>query len=85
MSSILPFERELGGPGEGGAARESVVDALRSRFGMPLPGAQRPDHAQAIAIVRNTLGGPAVDVAWTVGATYSIETAIAEANEQIVA
>ena len=73
------------GQSEVAAHLYAAADALRSRFGVPLPPGERQDNEQAIAAVRNSLGEPTFDAAWTVGATYSIESAIAEAKEQLFA
>jgi non-specific serine/threonine protein kinase len=71
------------GQGEVAARLFAAADALRSSSGLALPPAERPDHERAIATIRDAIGETAFDSAWTVGAGYSIETAIAEANEQI--
>lgn len=72
------------GQSEVAARLYATADTLRSRSGMSLPPAERSDHERAIATVRDAIGETAFDAEWTVGAAYSMETAIAEANEQLV-
>src|SRR5262249_34525659 len=60
-----------------------AAEALREAMGAPLPPADRPEHARAVASARTALGDEAFAAAWVEGRALSMEAAITYALEQV--
>jgi len=53
-----------------------ATEERRKEMGAPLPPIRRPDHAQAVEILRAQLGKSIFDKAWAEGKAMSLEKAV---------
>ncbi|MGC1379849.1 MAG: tetratricopeptide repeat protein [Candidatus Baltobacteraceae bacterium] len=79
LEDIAATSARLGDPSRG-ARLFGAADSLRRAIGLALFPSERADYDSEIASVRAMLGSDAFDIQWRIGATITLERALAEAR-----